>query len=734
MMPAPGLATPERRPAARAITAGLVTTVLVALAGLVLTGLEWSSLAPTDAVGDVGAEAGAVAYAGLGALIVRRARGNLVGWFMLAEGAATALMTTGSAYAIFGVKAHPGTLPAAAAAGTLAETAFVLVGAALSAIFLVFPSGRLPSPRWRPAVTAGLVLAGLSLASFVVSTRTVALPAIGGISLTYPNPLAVRALRPVTWLGTLNGLALVFPLLLGGALVSLALRYRRGDQRLRQQMKWLGLAIAGLLVSIVVGSLASAAGQANEPLQQVPYAITPWLVYLAIPAATAIAILRRRLFDIDLVISRALLVTLLSAGVTAVYAAIVLGIGTFVGHRRSPLLTIAAAVAIALVFQPLRQRASRLANHLVYGERATPYQVLSDFAADMAGQLDLGGVLDRMVSLLGGASGASRVEAWIRVGTELRPGAVWPAGSAPSAALRLDGPAAQRLNGPAELPAPDPAARIVPVRHGDDLLGAISLTKPASEPLTSAEDSLLQHLASQASLVMRNAQLTAELRATIDQLLASRRRLVEAQDAERRKIERNLHDGAQQQLIALSIHLGLLAEAADDPEFIRQAVPDLKALLSAALDDLRALARGIYPPLLAEQGLVMALRAQAARSPVPVLLEAGEIGRYPQDTESTVYFCALEALQNVAKHAQASRAAIRLSGSGGILEFSVSDDGAGFPDGTSPGSGLQGMSDRVAAHGGTLTVRSRPGQGTTITGLLPTSERAAARLRPASLG
>ena len=156
-----------------------------------------------------------------------------------------------------------------------------------------------------------------------------------------------------------------------------------------------------------------------------------------------------------MIISRALLVTLLSAGVTAVYAAIVFGIGTFAGHWRNPLLTIAAAVAVALVFQPLRQRASRLANRLVYGERATPYQVLSDFAADMAGQLDLGGALDRMVSLLGGASGASRVEAWIRVRPELRPGAVWPGGSVPSAALRL--------NGTAELPVPDLSARIVPV-------------------------------------------------------------------------------------------------------------------------------------------------------------------------------------------------------------------------------------------------------------------------------
>ena len=722
----PGQATPGRRPLARTITAGLAVTVLVALAGLVLTGLEWSFLATSDAIDNVGAEAGAIAYAALGALIVRRA-GNLVGWIMLAEGAASALMTTGSAYAIFGVKAHPGTLPATAAVGALAETVFVLAVAGLAAIFLVFPPGWLPSSRWRPAVTVGLVLTGLSLASFVVSTRTVALPAPGGISLTYPNPLAVEALRPFTWLGTLSGLAVLILLLLGSAVISLTLRYRRGDQRLRQQMKWLGLAFAGVLVCQVVGGLSIAAGQENKPLQTVPYAITPFLVYFGIPAATTIAILRRRLFDIDVIISRTLLVTLLSAGVTAVYAAIVLGIGTLVGSSSDPLLTIAAAVVIALVFQPLRQRATRLANRLVYGERATPYQVLSDFAAGMAGQLDLGDALDRMVSLLGGASGASRVEAWIRVGAELRPSAVWPGGLAPSAAVEL--------NGAASLPVLNPGAREVPVRHGDDLLGAISLSKPPSEPLSSTEDSLLRHLASQASLVMRNAQLTAELRATIDQLLASRRRLVEAQDAERRKIERNLHDGAQQQLVALAIQLGLLAESADDPEFIRQAVPDLKAQISTALDDLRALARGIYPPLLAEQGLVVALRAQAARSPVPVHLEADEIGRYPQDTESTVYFCALEALQNVAKHARASQATIRLSGAGGNLEFSVSDDGAGFPAGTSHGSGLQGMSDRLAAHGGTLTVRSRPGRGTTITGRLPTAERTdAAALCPASLG
>jgi signal transduction histidine kinase len=699
----------------RAVTAALAATVLIALAGLVLTGLEWGSLATSDRASSVGGEAGAIAYAALGALIVRRA-GNLVGWFMLAEGAANAAMTTGSAYAILGVKAYPGTLPAAAAVGALAESVFVIVCAGLVAIFLVFPTGRLPSPRWRPAALAGLGLTGLTLAAFVVSARQVALPAPGGISLSYPNPLAVPALDPAARLGTLNGLAPVFILLLAPAVASLVLRYRRGDQRLRLQMKWLALVVVGVLICQAVGGLAFASGQANRPLQQVPYSITPFLVLLGIPMAIAIAILRYRLFDIDVIISRALLFTLLSAGVTAVYAAIVLGIGALVGSDSDPLLTIVAAVVIALVFQPLRQRASLLANRLVYGHRATPYQVLSDFAADMAGQLDLGDALDRMVSLLGGAAGASRVEAWIRVGAELRPGAVWPGDARPSAVVPLN----DASGGAAELPVLEPGARVVPVRHGDDLLGAISLSKPREEALTSTEDSLLRHLASQASLVMRNAQLTAELRATIDQLLASRRRLVEAQDAERRRIERNLHDGAQQQLIALAIQLGLLAESADDPGFIRQAIPDLKAQLSTALDDLRALARGIYPPLLAEQGLVMALRAQAARSPVPVVLEADQVGRYPQDAESTVYFCTLEALQNVAKHARASAATVRLSGAGDVLEFSISDDGAGFPAAaTRHGSGLQGMSDRLAAHGGTLAVSSHPGQGTTITGRLP---------------
>jgi signal transduction histidine kinase len=373
----------------------------------------------------------------------------------------------------------------------------------------------------------------------------------------------------------------------------------------------------------------------------------------------------------------------------------------------------------------VRQRAQRVANRLVYGERASPYQVLADLAEDMGGQLDAGLVLDRMAAVLAGATGAVQVGVWICVGGELRPRVVWPRtadGGGPAAPVSLaprGGPDA----GPGGLPDLGPVSRAVAVRHSGELLGALTIVKPPSEPVSAAEDKLLAQLASQAGLVLRNARLTAELQATIDDLRASRRRLVQAQDAERQRIERNLHDGAQQQLIALRIQLGLLDAVADDPAGVRETAGQLRDGLAAALDDLRALARGIYPPLLADQGLGAALRAQASRAALPVTVAADDIGRYPRETEAAVYFCILEALQNTAKYAGASTASVALAASGGQLEFTVTDDGAGFDVAAAgDGTGLQGMTDRLAAVGGTVAIESAPGHGTTVSGCLPAGE------------
>jgi signal transduction histidine kinase len=691
----------------------LVTAL--ALAAAVLTVMASGSLTTSDTIANFGAAPAAVLYATLGALVVRRA-GNVIGWLLLAEGAALAIVASASAYAVLGIT-QPGTLPAPELVGLLAEWSVVPVFVVLGFMLLLFPSGTLPSPRWRLFSGLALLATALALAGFVVQPRMIALPAPGGDSLMVANPLGISALGPVlstVLIGTPDAAGGLLTVLLAAAIVSLAVRFRTGGREVRQQIKWLMLAVAGTAFGQVAALLATAAtGTGANIVTTVAYAVVPAIALFGIPALITVAILKHGLYQIDVIINRAIRYALLSAALTAIYVGIVVGIGTLAGYAGGPLLTAAAALAIAVLFQPLRRRAQVLANRIVYGQRATPYQVLSDFAQDMAGQLDADVALDRMASVLAGATGAVRAEVWVRIGPQLRPMATWPRGSAQRAAVPLadDG----------ELPVLD-STRAIAVRHTGELLGAITLDKPRNEPVSAVEDKLLEHLASQAALVLRNVRLTAELQATIEDLRASRRRLVQAQDEERHRIERNLHDGAQQQLVALTIQISLLEDDAGDPAGVLKMAGELRSGLHAALDDLRALARGIYPPLLADQGLVPALKAQASKAPLPVLIEADGIGRYPRDAEAAVYFCILEALQNVAKYSHASRATVAVSCPDSHLEFSITDDGAGFePANVTHGTGLQGMTDRLAAVGGSLRILSQTGHGTTVSGTLPTA-------------
>jgi signal transduction histidine kinase len=282
----------------------------------------------------------------------------------------------------------------------------------------------------------------------------------------------------------------------------------------------------------------------------------------------------------------------------------------------------------------------------------------------------------------------------IVLGTESSPTIVasWPAGSA----------------------APGSDRRSFAVRHQGQHLGAIEVETAPGEALDPMREKLVADVAAQAGLVLRNAALIEDLR-------ASRQRLVTAQDQERRRIERNIHDGAQQQLVALAVKLKLAdALVGKDEERTHALLADLQTETNQALEDLRDLARGIYPPLLADKGLGAALESQARKSAVPVSVEIDGIGRYPQEAEAAVYFSCLEALQNVAKYAEASRANVRLAQTDGMLAFEVTDDGRGFdPTAASRGTGLQGIADRLAALGGALDVASSPGAGTTIAGRIP---------------
>jgi signal transduction histidine kinase len=413
------------------------------------------------------------------------------------------------------------------------------------------------------------------------------------------------------------------------------------------------------------------------------------------PASVAIAILKYRLYDLDVVIRKTVVFGLLAAFITVVYAGIVGGIGGIVGSKSSTSLSFVAAAALAVLFQPARDRARRVADRLVYGGRATPYEVLSEFFGRVGEAYAADDVLPRMAQVLAAGTGAEAAAVWLRVGAELRPAAVWPVGaSAP----------------------PDDR---VEVTHQTETLGELSVRMPASDPMNPAKRKLVEDLASQAGLVLRNVRLIEELR-------ASRRRIVTAQDERAKALERNLHDGAQQQLVALAVKLRLLEQLAPrDAAKTAEMASQLQAEATEALENLRDLARGIYPPLLADKGLAEALDAQARKASIPVTVDSHGVGRYPREIESALYFCCLEALQNVAKYAHATHAEIRLSESADELTFTVIDDGDGFdPSSTRRGSGLQGMADRLDAVGGTLEVGSNPGMGTTVTGRIPPRELA----------
>src|SRR2546430_5393485 len=250
---------------------------------------------------------------------------------------------------------------------------------------------------------------------------------------------------------------------------------------------------------------------------------------------------------------------------------------------------------------------------------------------------------------------------------------------------------------------------------------SLSVTKKRGDAFTPTEDKLVSDLATQAGLMLRNVGLTEQLLARLAELRTSRERLVTAQDRERQRLERDIRDGAQRQLAGLASKLGLAAQALEHDEAQAKALLNqVTSHTAQALKDLRELARGIYPALLADMGVAAALDAQARKAPIPVSVEAGGIGRYPQETEAAVYFCAPEAPRHAAQHAHASPARVRPSQNNGELQFEVADNGQGFdPATTQQGSGLQGIADRIDALGGHVHIDSGPGQGTKINGQVP---------------
>lgn len=697
----------ERASRSVAISLAALLVALVAAALAVDLWSHWSGTA-----GDVGFEGTiALVFGGVGLLIALRRRENALGWILLGLGVAWGVALFTNEYAVVALKLRPGSLRGGLAAADVSNVSWIPgVGLTASLLLLLFPTGRPLSPRWRAAVWSSAI--GVSLA---VAMTLLAPGRLDDPFQDFRNPIGVEAGAARAIVVALQTVG--FLLMLGSilaAVVSMVLRFRRsvGEERRQLKMFTWTTAVAGIVLVSTFFVYASAPGF---------FSVVVGIAIASIPVAAGIAILRYRMYDIEIVVNKAVVYGVLAAFITAVYFAIVVGLGSL--RAGWPLnggpLSAAATALVAIAFQPVRRRAQRLANRLVYGRRATPYEVLSGFSDRLAAVNSPEDLLRQTVRIVAEGTGAVRTEVWLKVGGELRRAAAWPA-DAPD-----PGPVASPGD---DIPSFDGADRPIAVRHQGEVLGALTVFKPKGDPVTPTEEALLADVASQAGLVLRNAALTADLRARLEELRASRQRLVAAQDEERRRLERNLHDGAQQQLVALSIKLGLARKMANGDERVAGLLEQLQAEAGDALENLRDLARGIYPPLLADQGLPAALAAQARKAAVPTTVDADGVGRYPQEVEAAVYFSVLEALQNVAKYAQATSAAVRLRQEDGALSFEVSDDGRGFDTSkTTYGTGLQGIADRLAAQSGTLDIRSEPGRGTTVTGRLPVTEGSVVR-------
>ena len=334
----------------------------------------------------------------------------------------------------------------------------------------------------------------------------------------------------------------------------------------RLQLRWLLTAavfVALLYSGAMLASIRDSWGGEGDPgwLTVLQNIVIP--SFVLIPIAIGVSVLRYRLFDIDIVINKAVLFGAFAVFIAIVYVAIVAGVGALVGSQANPVLSAAAAAVVALAFQPIRRRAQRVADRLVYGKRATPYEVLSEFSERVGQTYASEELLPRMARALGEGTGAARADVWVRVGKELRSEAIWPEDA---------GPLPARPIASSEETANTASSLFEPVRHRGELLGALSIEKRPGESLTATEEKLVRDLAAQAGLVMRNAGLTEDLLDTIEQLRTSRQRLVSAQDEERRRLERNLHDGAQQQLVALAVKLRLAEQVAErDPAKVEGA-------------------------------------------------------------------------------------------------------------------------------------------------------------------
>jgi signal transduction histidine kinase len=608
----------------------------------------------------------AVTLAGAGALIVSRHPRHRIGWLFIAE---ALFIGQADLAAGWGLRAAEHGWPGGPFGEWVAQLTWIPASTAIVLTFLWFPDGHFMRRGWQAVAWANVVGVALVLPAFATA------PELDDEFVGGRNPFAVDGV-PVELLSAVG-----VPLLFGSvvvAIVPLVQRLRRSTDVERLQLRWFAFASMTTAVVLPVSAVLWTVAPIVHPL--------PALALTAMPVAACIAILRYRLYDIDLVISRTVAYALITLVLAATYAAAALVIGAAIGGQSAG-VTAGATLAVVAAFGPLRRRVQDRVDHRFAPARVDALQQMGRFLDDLrAGRA----VPEELETTLRRVLGADDLE------------------------VRLSLPHGERTVDLSGTPVADDLAAgqtSWPIRHAGTLLGTVVAPAELAE-----RRSLVAKVLEAGSLAVEIARLRVELERQLDEVEASRARIVAAADDERRRIERDLHDGAQQRLVSIGLALRHAQHALGSADVeVSRTLDDAVAEITVTIDELRELARGLRPATL-DAGLGPALRDLARRAPLPVDVDA-DGQRLPPDIETAAYFCACEGLTNAVKHSHATKVVLSARRNNGVLVVSVADDGIGGAA-TDRGSGLTGLSDRVSAHGGTLRIHSN-GTGTTLLAEFP---------------
>ena len=560
----------------------------------------------------------------------------------------------------------------------IAEGVLSTIGLAYLAILIAFfPRGRPRTSAEKTFWRALGFLPALIILGFVANDHVLVEPMAYGAFPPFDNPLHLEALG---WLGqpTAAMRYLLYAVLVL-AIGFLVVRYRREDSSERRQIRWVlfgsgaALAIGALpfFIQPLLGQASSLHGSLALTLGTIALLLIPFTIIIAVEQPSWL--------DTDAVIRRSFSYGALSVVIFVIYAAIAAGLGLAAGARLPLEVALVVTAAIAFGFHPARKRLQQVADRWLFGEQPTPIEAVADFdhTVNPAGSgSELGARLAET------ARGAARLH-WVTV--DIPPEPAYTSGTTS-----------------------EQEVHVAPIEPGTEHFGTIRCGPKFRGQFDQADAGLVKALATQTALALFNARLAA--------------RIVQAQEAERRRIERNIHDGAQQELVALVANLGVARARISLGTLEESALIELQDDAASILRDIRELAQGIHPTVLTDGGLVEAVEDRCSRFPIDVVVEASpglRSRRFDDDVEGAAYFFVTEGLANVLKHADATRARVELDRTHSDLEVTVSDNGVGFDPEAPGGNGLAGLSDRFKALAGSIEVKTVPGQGTVLEGRIP---------------